>query len=277
MNLPFPPLACSVRACAEPLARDGARWLCTKGHSFDVARSGYLSLLQPQDRRSLEAGDPRETVDARRALLDGGFGDALTRALLELAHRWGVRRESVALELGCGEGHFLAALATEFEASALGIDLSPHAVERCARRHPQHFWLVANADRRLPLLAGSIDVALSIDGRRPRDELARVLAPGGRLLVAVPAPDDLAELRGEVLPQSSELDRVPRVLAELGERFELLGRSSARQRSLLDRTGLARLALATYRCARQRERERLERLDTLEVTSSHDLLAFAVR
>ena len=34
----------------EDRVRDGARWACAKGHSFDVARSGYLSLLQPQDQ-----------------------------------------------------------------------------------------------------------------------------------------------------------------------------------------------------------------------------------
>lgn len=277
MNLPFPPLACSVRGCAEALARDGARWTCTKGHSFDIARSGYLSLLQPQDRRSLEAGDSRETVDARRALLDSGFGRELARTLIEFASASGAGRGGIALDLGCGDGHYLAALAAALDARALGIDLSPHAAERCARRHPQHTWLVANADRHLPILAASIDLALSIDGRRPRDELARVLAPGGRLIVAVPAPDDLEELRGEVLAETTELDRVPRVLAELEARFEPSGRSHARQRVRLDRTGLAQLALATYRCARQRERERLDRLDTLEVTSSHDLLAFVAR
>ena len=273
----FPPLACSVRACGEALVRTDSRWACARGHSFDVARSGYLSLLQPQDRRSLEAGDSRETVDARRALLDAGFGDELARALVELAGSCGAPRDGVALELGCGDGHFLAAVSAALGARALGIDLSPHAAERCARRHPAHTWLVANADRRLPLLDASIDLALSVDGRRPRDELARVLAPGGRLLVAVPASDDLVELRGEVLAETAELDRVPRVLDELGARFELTGRARARQRVRLERMGLAQLALATYRCARQRERERFERLDTLEVTSSHDLLAFIAR
>ncbi|MFM7296933.1 MAG: putative RNA methyltransferase, partial [Planctomycetota bacterium] len=70
MSAFVPPLACSVRDCALPLRRESRRFVCERGHSFDIARSGYLSLLQPQDRRSLEAGDARETVDARRALLD---------------------------------------------------------------------------------------------------------------------------------------------------------------------------------------------------------------
>ena len=80
---------CTVRGCGATIpavaaanrraARDSGvsvlRGPC--GHSFDIARSGYISLLQPQDRRSLEAGDSRETAAARRELLDSGFGDAL--------------------------------------------------------------------------------------------------------------------------------------------------------------------------------------------------------
>lgn len=277
MPTSFPPLACSVRGCGAALARDGSRWACPAGHSFDVARSGYLSLLQPQDRRSLDAGDARETVEARRALLDGGFGTALREALVALLGELGCAPGGTALELGCGDGHFLAAACEHHGLRGIGIDLSPHAVERCARRHGTHLWIAANADRVLPLLDGGIDLALSIDGRRPRDELARVLAPGAPLVVAVPAVDDLAELRTEVHGELREEERAARVERELDARFELRERRVARARIRLDREGLARLSLATYRWARSRERERLERVDTLEVTTSHDLLAFVRR
>ena len=43
-------LLCPVRNCHLPLARDGRRLVCAGGHSFDVARSGYVNLLQPQDK-----------------------------------------------------------------------------------------------------------------------------------------------------------------------------------------------------------------------------------
>jgi 23S rRNA (guanine745-N1)-methyltransferase len=50
-------LLCAVRSCHLPLAREGRRFVCPKGHSFDIARSGYINLLQPQDRRSKDPGD----------------------------------------------------------------------------------------------------------------------------------------------------------------------------------------------------------------------------
>jgi len=270
-------LACSVRGCARPLARSDATYRCERGHSFDTARSGYLNLIQPQDRRSLEAGDARETVAGRRALLDGGFGTALQGALIEAVGSLALRRGARVVDLGCGDGHFLAAVCAHAGFIGCGIDLSAHAVDSAARRHPDHVWIAANADRRLPLVDGAFNLALSIEGRRPRDELARVLAPTGPLLVALPGANDLVELREAVFGETCAMDGVARVEAELAPRFRLLARRTVQQTRELDRTALARLAAATYRWARHREQEALARLDRLSVTTAHDVLVFAIR
>ena len=66
-------LACTVRGCGAPLHRLERAYACTRGHHFDTARSGYVNLLQPQDKRALSPGDTRESVEARRALLDTGL------------------------------------------------------------------------------------------------------------------------------------------------------------------------------------------------------------
>ena len=47
--------------------------------AFDVARSGYVNLLQPQDKRSKTPGDTPEAVAARRRFLDRGHADAARR------------------------------------------------------------------------------------------------------------------------------------------------------------------------------------------------------
>lgn len=265
------PLACTVRACGLPLARGERSWSCERGHSFDIARSGYLSLLQPQDRRSLDAGDARATAQARRELLDAGFGSALREVVSKIAAAH-VAAEGTVADLGCGEGHFLAAVCARTALDGVGIDLSPHTIELAARRHPGLTWIVANADRRLPLVDASLALVMSIDGRRSRDEMARVLAPGGTLLVAVPAEDDLAELRASVLGEAHAESRAARVLAELAPHFEFVEQHRARQTVTLDTAGLERLALATYRCARERERTALRALERLDVTTSHDVL-----
>jgi len=63
-------LLCTVRECRAPLAREAERVVCERGHSFDVARSGYINLLQPQDRRAKSPGDSAEVVAARRRFLE---------------------------------------------------------------------------------------------------------------------------------------------------------------------------------------------------------------
>jgi 23S rRNA (guanine745-N1)-methyltransferase len=265
------PLACSVRDCGEPLARKDRAFVCPRGHAFDVARSGYLNLLQPQDRRSLAAGDSRAAVEARARLFAAGIGRELVDAL-----RARVALDDlppVVVELGSGSGDILAAAAPT-DACAVGLDLSIAAAEHAARRFPARAWVVANADRRLPLLYGSVGAVLSVNGRRNPEECLRVLAPRGRLLVVVPAGDDLAELRAAVQGKSVAKDRAPDVIAAHEGRFRLVEHVTVRTRVRLARAALLDLLAGTYRGERASVAERVAGLAALDVTLAAEILAF---
>lgn len=289
-------LACTVRGCGALLERGERTWTCPSGHAFDVARAGHVNLLQPHDRRSLDAGDSKESVSARRALFDAGFGSELRERLSDAVAAWG--RESrggagtidvasdtasdaearpVLVDLGCGEGTYAASIATSHELDAVGVDLSAHAIEAAARRHPRFTWVVANADRTLPFPDASVDLVTSIDGRRVVDETWRVLRPGGAWIVAVSGSDDLRELREGVLGEARDTDRAASVVSDASGRFELVERAAAVERRRVGARELAWIAASTYRCARTRERERLQELGArgeLEVTFAHDVLRF---
>src|SRR5580692_10462609 len=103
-------LVCPVRDCHQALMREGQRWVCPRGHSFDVARSGYINLLQPQDRRSKHPGDTPAAIAARRRLHDGGVTEPLLRAIAEIV---AARPSDIVLDAGCGDGFYLGALARE--------------------------------------------------------------------------------------------------------------------------------------------------------------------
>jgi 23S rRNA (guanine745-N1)-methyltransferase len=270
-------LACTVRGCASPLARDERTWRCSAGHSFDIARSGYVNLLQPHDKHSLTPGDSPAAVRARRALFEAGFGDVLRSALITIVEHAALPPGARIADLGCGEGTFLAAIAARCECEAVGVDISVPAIEAAAKRHPRITWLVANADRRLPFTDGSLDLVISVDGRRNAAECARVLASGAALVIAVPASDDLCELRQSVLGEAHMLERADALVAEFAAGFVLAERAVARDRRRLDASLLAELALATYRCARSSEKRALDALDGLEVTTSHEILRFRRR
>lgn len=251
-------LLCPVRACGAPLERRERSWACPRGHSFDIARAGYCNLLQPQDRKSKNPGDPKEAALARRRFLEAGHGDFLLRALQEEI------QGTTVLDVGCGEGFFLGSLSKGREAH--GVDLSVPAIDLAARRWPEVNWWVVNADRSLPFADGSFDTALSIAGRRPAAELRRVVK--GRLLVAVPGEDDLIELREAVLGEGRLLGRVEKTVAELAGFFELESHRTVRS---VETVNAQDALAATYRGARQSQQKML---GEMEVTLSFDLLRF---
>jgi 23S rRNA (guanine745-N1)-methyltransferase len=135
-------------------------------------------------------------------------------------------------------------------------------------------WLVANADRGLPFADGSLDLVLSITARRSPAECARVLAPGGRLVVAIPAADDLAELRGAVLGSAALEDRAAKLAGEHAAHFEIVGRSAARGRLPCTASQLEDLLVSTYRGGRAGRLEKARALAGLDVTLSHEIVAF---
>ncbi len=246
-------LLCTVRDCRLPLQRDERAYRCARGHSFDIARAGYVNLLQPQDRRSARPGDSPEAVAGRRALHELGA----TMPFLDAIRSLSGPAESI-LDVGCGEGFYLGHLAAGRPVAACGVDLSVPAIEAAARRYPHAQWVVANADRFLPYADQSFDVVLSITARHPAAEFQRVLRPGGRLLAAVPAPDDLIELRG------NGRDRVDALLSALPQ-FRTVQRQRVTTRAMLDLATLIGVLHSIYRPLTQPAA-------AMEVTLSLDLL-----
>jgi len=119
----------------------------------------------------------------------------VARALLE---PWaGARGGLRLLDAGCGTGFNLLALAPL--GSALGIDLSPEALAFCRERGVR---ALRGSVLQLPFADAAFDAVTSFDvvyhdwvpdDRAAVQEMARVLRPGGALLVRVPA---LEALRG---------------------------------------------------------------------------------
>jgi 23S rRNA (guanine745-N1)-methyltransferase len=266
-----------VRRCTLPLVRRERTMVCPAGHSYDVARSGYVNLLQPQDRRSAAAGDSSEAIDARESLLASGVGCTLINALITRIRSLDLEDDPIVVDLGCGSGDALAALTAHGTSVGIGIDLSTPAIERASRRFPDRTWVVANADRRLPLLDRSVDVVSSVHARRNPPEVARVLHETGSLLVAVPAADDLIQLRELVHGQRVERDRGEIVLAEHETLFELVERSVVREMQDLDRDALLSVLRGTYRGMRRGVADRVAALTRMTVTFASEILMFRLR
>lgn len=161
--------------------------------------------------------------------------------------------------------------------TGIGIDLSTAAIDRAARRFPAATWVVANADRRLPLRDHGVDLVMSINSRRNSTEVARVLATGRFHIVAVPAADDLIELREFIQGARFERDRAESVLAAHEGLFQLVERSVVRERLELERAALLNLLQGTYRGVRRGVADRVATLGRMLVTLSSDLVLLRVK
>ena len=177
---------------------------CENRHSFDVAKQGYVNLLLPQKRGAALPGDNAEMVRARTAFLDGGYYRAFSDGVNRLAADAlaGVSSDMPVLaDAGCGEGYYTARLhemlaANGITAACVGFDLSrdaaAHAAKRARANGTSEFLSYAVASLfEMPLANASVDGILNLFAPVAEAEFARILRPGGFLLMAVPAEDHL--------------------------------------------------------------------------------------
>jgi 23S rRNA (guanine745-N1)-methyltransferase len=205
----LPYLRCPV--CEDTVARADARTLrCPRGHSFDVAKQGYVNLTTG---RMPHSGDSAEMIADRSAFLADGHYDFIARALAGPT-------EGLVVDAGTGTGWYLAhVLDASPGTTGLGIDVSKPALRRAARAHPRAGAVLADLWRKLPLADGSASLLLNVFAPRNGPEFRRILRPDGRLLVITPAPDHLAELISSFGLIRVDPDKAERVTENLGSQF----------------------------------------------------------
>jgi 23S rRNA (guanine745-N1)-methyltransferase len=99
-------------------------------------------------------------------------------------------------DLAAGTGHYLSGVLEALpHRHGVCLDLSVPALRRAARSHPRAAAVGADIWQPLPLATRSVALALSIFGPRNAAETGRVLGPGGALIMAMPGPAHLWELR----------------------------------------------------------------------------------
>jgi ubiquinone/menaquinone biosynthesis C-methylase UbiE len=156
--------------------------------SFTDRRSLVLQYYGPDDRHNVR-------IDAARNVRVGGIAQIYEVALALMAPRAG----EVVIDMGAGNGYFCRRI-NERGARAVPIDLSMHQCSRMARMSLRP--VVAEATR-LPFEDGCANAVVSMfclyHVPRPRlalEESARVLRPGGRVVIGTKGHDTMPELWG---------------------------------------------------------------------------------
>jgi len=185
----------------QPILQSGNSLRCSDGHSFDIARQGYVNLLPVQKKRSLDPGDSREMVAARQRFLAMGHYQSIAQAAATaVLDALPTDRSASCLDAGCGEGYYLRYLQQAADATRaqpldlVAVDISKWAVQAAAKSGLNATCLVAS-NARLPILSGSIDCLLCMFGFPVLDEFSRILTDDGMLILVEAGPRHLFELR----------------------------------------------------------------------------------
>ncbi len=178
--------------------------ICETGHTYDISASGYCNLMRPGKLRNRRSGDDKAMISNRHEFLRSGLYAPIKDAVLNILNERAAG--SVLLDAGCGEGYYTNAFAREHE--TIGIDASKYAVERAAKDAKalgisnKTSYITANLYE-LPIKSGSAAAVTSIFAPCSYSEFARVLKPGGHLIIVSAGRRHLYELKALLYGEDS--------------------------------------------------------------------------
>ena len=227
-------LQCPV--CRDLLLLSADGYQCSRMHTFDAARQGYVNFLLSHKKHSKEPGDSPEMILSRRRFLNLGLYDKVSEGINQAVVDAlpDAERESAftIIDAGCGEGFYLkrlkgclsGLLGNTNAGEYYGVDISKFAVRQATQRDAAINWFVASiAD--LPFVPASFNIVLNIFSPANVAEFSRILKRTGKLVLVSPGPRHLNGLREIIYPVARE-----HAQPEMGEQARKLFALSATTR-----------------------------------------------
>jgi 23S rRNA (guanine745-N1)-methyltransferase len=208
-------------SCSNVLLLNNKVWACTNGHSYDVAKEGYVNLLLVQHKNSKQPGDNKEMVNGRRAFLEQGFYQPLADSISKIFNQHLTTLSTLStlptiedqtevnfFDAGCGEGYYMSQVSklciqTDLKIEFSGLDISKFAVQKAAKKYPSNHFAVASTFQ-LPLESNSQDTVLQIFAPSSEIEIHRVLKPSGIWITVNPAANHLYEFKQALYDKPAE-------------------------------------------------------------------------
>jgi 23S rRNA (guanine745-N1)-methyltransferase len=163
--------------CRTRLHPDLGVLRCRAGHTFDIARHGYVSLLT--GNRATSSDDAAIARARGRFLATGEYGP-IRQAVARLAAGT-VPEQGTVVDVGCGTGYYLAGVLDQLPgAYGLGLDTSVRALRSAARAHERAAAVAWDVFRPFPLADGMVDVVLDVFApRNPPESTGCCALPAG--------------------------------------------------------------------------------------------------
>jgi len=209
MNItPANNLACPIDRLA--LIKKDHCYQCASGHSYDIAKQGYINLLPVQHKKSKDPGDSKAMVQARTNFLNAGFYHPVADNLSEIIlNNLGNNENLCVLDAGCGEGYYLNKLINAAKSlnddrniAFAGIDISKPAIVTASKRTHLANWVVGT-NSQPPFLSQSVDLIFCVFGFHSFSGFKTILKPGGKVILVEPGNRHLQELREIIYSEPS--------------------------------------------------------------------------
>ena len=186
--------------CMGDLIKQDKCLKCTSGHTYDIAKQGYVNLLLGN---ASNTGDDKEMCRSRHEFHSMNYYRCLAEGLAEICLDLGLER---IIDAGCGEGYYIRTIRDIYLSkgksilSLCGIDLAKEAISigaKCEKVIPEDSrieYAVAGIFD-MPVADNCADCVLSVFAPVPDAEAHRVLVDGGYMIVVAPGEKHLEGLK----------------------------------------------------------------------------------
>jgi len=197
--------------CNGKLISNGKSLSCKKGHTYDIAKSGYTNLFLTQQIKAKRHGDDKLMVSCRQSFLNKGYYNVLLEKVCDTIGKYAKNNHRI-LDAGCGEcwytAHIYEYLAKNLIITKMfAIDISKDALASGAKRNKEIELAVASVFH-LPVATEFCDMLISIFAPFSGDEFSRVLKKDGILIKVIPLEKHLMNLKKAVYdkPYENEIE-----------------------------------------------------------------------
>lgn len=254
-------LACPK--CHSPLIKVDKSYQCDQHHNYDIAKQGYINLLLNPDKASLNPGDSKESLQARRAYLNQGYYDVILNEVVNYiaAH---AKEHMDIFDLGCGEGYYTYRMKQLLgNHTYYGLDISKEAIKMATRYDKEIYWLVGNA-KNIPVNDHSLDVITALFTVVIPSEIARCLKKDGYMIHVTANRNHLIEIKHLIYDEvKTKSDKYIRFDFPVLESYDFTRQIAINSRE--DALNLLKMTPHYYHIKKEK-RSVLETLTSLQVT-----------
>ena len=260
--------------CGGFLFKRDSSYKCGKGHSYDIARQGYINLLQSQQSGLKRHGDDKMMIRARFDFLNKGYYKPLLEKICYSCRKY-LKDGSCIVDAGCGDCYYSSGLLDDCIDKGFkifGVDISKDALI-CASRRGKEISLAVGSAYSLPFHSGSADAVLNIFSPLAGDEYKRIIKQGGFLFRAVPLEEHLYGLKQRIYETPYKNEAVTTSLDgfELCENIEIKYELEIDNRS--DIENLFKMTPYYYKTS-STDQKKLESIDSLLTQIEFSLLIY---